>query len=102
MSCRPVPRESTVANALIPQSLTFWAFLGQVLSPGYVHREVVPKIKACYAPGDKSPDNATSAYRQGQPPAYSNANETPLRFSGCQTGGVILSNQLHTAAMGRR
>lgn len=49
-----------------PQSLTFWAFLSQVLSPGCACREVVRKIQAWYAPRDKSLDSGTSAYCQAR------------------------------------
>lgn len=51
---------------LYPQSLTFWAFLSQVLSPGSACREVVRKIQAWYAPRDKSLDSGTSAYCQAR------------------------------------
>ena len=51
---------------LYPQSLTFWAFLSQVLSPGSACREVVRKVQAWYAPQDKSPDSGTSAYCQAR------------------------------------
>jgi Transposase DDE domain len=53
-------------HRLYPQSLTFWAFLSQVLSPGSACREVVRKIQAWYAPRDKSPDSGTSAYCQAR------------------------------------
>ena len=51
---------------LYPQSLTFWAFLSQVLSPGCACREVVRKIQAWYAPQNRSPDSGTSAYCQAR------------------------------------
>ena len=51
---------------LYPLTLTFWAFLSQVLSPGCACREVVRKIQAWYAPQDKSPDSGTSAYCQAR------------------------------------
>lgn len=51
---------------LYPLTLTFWAFLSQVLSPGSACREVVRKIQAWYAPQNKSPDSGTSAYCQAR------------------------------------
>jgi hypothetical protein len=51
---------------LYPQSLTFWAFLSQVLNPGCACREVVRKIQAWYAPQNKSLDSGTSAYCQAR------------------------------------
>jgi hypothetical protein len=51
---------------LYPQSLTFWAFLSQVLSPGSACREVVRKIQAWYAPQAKALDSGTSAYCQAR------------------------------------
>jgi hypothetical protein len=49
-----------------PLSLTFWAFLSQVLSPGSPCREVVRKVQAWYAPQGQSPDSSTSAYCQAR------------------------------------
>jgi hypothetical protein len=51
---------------LYPLTLTFWAFLSQVLSPGSACREVVRKIQAWYVPGEKTPDSGTSAYCQAR------------------------------------
>lgn len=51
---------------LYPQSLTFWAFLSQVLSPGSACREVVRKVQAWYAPQDQPLDSGTSAYCQAR------------------------------------
>jgi len=51
---------------LYPLTLTFWAFLSQVLSPGSACREVVRKIQAWYVAGEKTPDSGTSAYCQAR------------------------------------
>jgi hypothetical protein len=47
-------------------SITFWAFLSQVLSPGSSCREVVRKVQAWYAPQDQTPGSGTSAYCQAR------------------------------------
>ena len=49
-----------------PLTLTFWAFLSQVLSPGSACREVVRKVQAWYALQDKPLDSGTSAYCQAR------------------------------------
>jgi hypothetical protein len=52
---------------LYPLSLTFWAFLSQVLSPGSACREIVRKVQAWYAPeGGVQPDSGTGAYCQAR------------------------------------
>jgi hypothetical protein len=52
---------------LYPLSLTFWAFLSQVLSPGSSCREIVRKVQAWYAPqGDARPNSRTGAYCQAR------------------------------------
>jgi hypothetical protein len=51
---------------LYPLTLTFWAFLSQVLSPGSACREIVRKVQAWHAPQDQSPDSGTSAYCQAR------------------------------------
>ena len=51
---------------LYPLTLTFWAFLSQVLSPGSACREVVRKVQAWYAPQDQALDSGTSAYCQAR------------------------------------
>jgi hypothetical protein len=52
---------------LYPVSLTFWAFLSQVLSPGSACREIVHKVQAWYAPHQRTlPDSGTSAYCQAR------------------------------------
>jgi hypothetical protein len=60
------PKGVNSRERLYPQSLTFWAFLSQVLSPGCACREVVRKIQAWYAPQDQTPDSGTSAYCQAR------------------------------------
>ncbi len=62
----PAAKGINSRERLYPQSLTFWAFLSQVLSPGSACREVVRKIQAWYAPQDQSPDSGTSAYCQAR------------------------------------
>ena len=62
----PADKGVNSRERLYPQSLTFWAFLSQVLSPGSACREVVRKIQAWYAPQNKSPDSGTSAYCQAR------------------------------------
>jgi hypothetical protein len=62
----PTDKGVNSRERLYPQSLTFWAFLSQVLSPGCACREVVRKIQAWYAPQDKSLDSGTSAYCQAR------------------------------------
>jgi hypothetical protein len=49
-----------------PLTLTFWAFLSQVLSPGCSCREIVRKVQAWYAPQDQPLDSGTSAYCQAR------------------------------------
>jgi hypothetical protein len=50
-----------------PLSLTFWAFLSQVLSPGSACREIVRKVQGWYAPHHRTlPDSGTSAYCQAR------------------------------------
>jgi hypothetical protein len=50
-----------------PMTLTFWAFLSQVLSPGCSCREIVRKVQAWCVPQDKAlPDSGTSAYCQAR------------------------------------
>jgi len=52
---------------LYPLSLTFWAFLSQVLSPGSACREIVRKVQAWYAQHHRTlPDSGTSAYCQAR------------------------------------
>ena len=52
---------------LYPLSLTFWAFLSQVLSPGTACREIVRKVQAWYAQHHRTlPDSGTSAYCQAR------------------------------------
>lgn len=62
----PTAKGLNSRERLYPQSLTFWAFLSQVLSPGCACREVVRKIQAWYAPQDQAPDSGTSAYCQAR------------------------------------
>lgn len=62
----PSPKGINSRQRTYPQSLTFWAFLSQVLSPGSSCREVVRKVQAWYAPQDKAPDSGTSAYCQAR------------------------------------
>jgi hypothetical protein len=48
---------------LFPQSLTFWAFLSQVMSPGSPCRETVRKVQAWYAARRRPcPGSGTAAY----------------------------------------
>lgn len=42
----PTAKGINSRERLYPQSLTFWAFLSQVLSPGCACREVVRKLQA--------------------------------------------------------
>jgi hypothetical protein len=52
---------------LYPVSLTFWAFLSQVLNPGSACREIVRKVQAWYAQHQRTlPDSGTSAYCQAR------------------------------------
>ena len=51
---------------LYPQSVTFWAFLSQILNVSSSCREVVRKIQAWYAPQGKSADSGTSGYCQAR------------------------------------
>ena len=62
----PTPQGVNSRQRLYPQSLTFWAFLSQVLSPGCSCREVVRKVQVWYAPQDKPLDSGTSAYCQAR------------------------------------
>jgi hypothetical protein len=51
---------------IYPLSVTFWAFLSQVLSPGSSCREIVRKVQAWYMPQSQTPDSGTSAYCQAR------------------------------------
>lgn len=62
----PTARGMNSRQRAYPLSLTFWAFLSQVLSPGSSCREVVRKVQAWYAPQDQTPDSGTSAYCQAR------------------------------------
>ena len=62
----PAAKGINSRQRLYPLTLTFWAFLSQVLSPGSPCREVVRKVQAWYALRDKSPDSGTSAYCQAR------------------------------------
>jgi len=62
----PAPKGVNSRERLYPQSLTFWAFLSQVLSPGCACREVVRKIQVWYAAQDQTLDSGTSAYCQAR------------------------------------
>ena len=57
----PTDKGVNSRQRLYPLTLTFWAFLSQVLSPGSACREVVRKVQAWYAPQDKSPDSVQEA-----------------------------------------
>ena len=46
---KPAARGAHSRQRLFPQSLTFWAFLSQVLSPGSPCRETVRKVQVWYA-----------------------------------------------------
>ncbi len=50
-----------------PMSITFWAFLSQVLSPGCSCREIVSRVQVlCARQGDRLPNSGTSAYCQAR------------------------------------
>ena len=61
------PEGDNSRQRLYPLSLTFWAFLSQVLSPGSACREVVRKVQGWYAQHYRTlPDSGTSAYCQAR------------------------------------
>ena len=62
----PTAKGINSRQRLYPLTLTFWAFLSQVLSPGSACREVVRKVQAWYAPQDQTLDSGTSAYCQAR------------------------------------
>lgn len=62
----PADKGLNSRERLYPQSVTFWAFLSQVLNPLSSCREAVRKIQAWYAPQGKSADSGTSAYCQAR------------------------------------
>jgi hypothetical protein len=60
---KPTERGAHSRRRFFPQSLTFWAFLSQVLSPESPCRETVRKVQAWYAARRQSrPGSGTAAY----------------------------------------
>lgn len=62
----PAAQGTNSRQRTYPLTLTFWAFLSQVLSPGAACREIVRKVQAWYAPQEPAPDSGTSAYCQAR------------------------------------
>jgi hypothetical protein len=62
----PADKGLNSRERLYPQSVTFWAFLSQVLNVSSSCREVVRKVQAWYAAQGQSADSGTSAYCQAR------------------------------------
>lgn len=63
----PTARGANSRERSFPVSLTFWAFLSQVLNPGSPCREVVRKVQAWYAQRQgRTPESGSGAYCQAR------------------------------------
>lgn len=63
----PAPTGPNSRERSFPLSLTFWAFLSQVLDPGSACREVVRKVQAWYAQNARpAPKSGSGAYCQAR------------------------------------
>jgi hypothetical protein len=81
-----------------PLSLTFWAFLSQVLDPGSACREVVRKVQAWYAQHARSaPGSGSGAYCQ----ARQRLPVKTLRTAHQQLAGKLMASPASTLWKGR-